>query len=149
MKSILIAIIVSSIISTTGYKSIAYAPIEYRDNQENGENVNNLSGEKLYKKRLAAIAYKKGLTYEKVKEIEAVIGGGEFNKDICPNGESTWNPNAIGDGGKSYGLTQINLSAHPDITKEQALDPEFSLNFIVDQFLKGNEWKWSCYKMVK
>ena len=45
----------------------------------------------------------------------------------------------------SWGLWQINLDAHPDITKEQARDPLFSTRFASDEWEKGNAWKWTCY----
>lgn len=62
--------------------------------------------------------------------------------------ESHFNPNAIGDNGTSFGLAQIHLPAHPNITKEQALDPKFAIEFITSEFQKGNQWKWSCYKKL-
>lgn len=95
-------------------------------------------------KRLEEIAKEKGLPENKVQEIKETIGGVPGTK--CPSGESTWNPNAIGDGGTSHGLVQIHLPAHPDITEEQAHDPEFALNFIVDEFKQGNEKKWTCWR---
>lgn len=100
-----------------------------------------------YKDELHAIAEAKGLPESKVREIEGVIGGDGVNK-ICPNGESGWHPNAVGDNGTSFGLVQIHLPAHPNVTREQAENPTFALNFIVDEFLKGNEWKWTCWKVL-
>ena len=107
----------------------------------------NPEQEKKYKAELRAIATAKGLPEAKIRQIEGVIGGDGINK-ICPNGESGWHPDAIGDNGTSFGLVQIHLLAHPNITREQALNPTFALNFIVDEFLKGNEWKWTCYKAI-
>ena len=62
--------------------------------------------------------------------------------------ECSFNPNAIGDNGTSFGLAQIHLPAHPNITKEQALDPKFAIEFITSEFQKGNQWKWTCYKKL-
>lgn len=45
----------------------------------------------------------------------------------------------------SWGVAQINLPYHPEITKAQALNPFWSINWMADQWLKGNEWKWSCW----
>jgi hypothetical protein len=96
---------------------------------------------------LWAIATAKGLPEAKIRQIEVVIGGNPAHPSpICPNGESNWDPSAIGDNGDSAGLVQINAPAHPEITREQALNPTFALNFIVDEFLSNNEWKWTCYK---
>jgi hypothetical protein len=43
---------------------------------------------------------------------------------------------------ESYGIAQIHLPSHPHITKQQALDVKFSLQFLKDEILAGNEWKW-------
>jgi soluble lytic murein transglycosylase-like protein len=60
--------------------------------------------------------------------------------------ESGYDPNALGDGGESRGLTQINKPAHPNISDEQAFDIEFSLNFLAENLSKGNGKMWTCYK---
>lgn len=49
---------------------------------------------------------------------------------------------------RSYGLSQIHLPAHPTITKEQALNPIFSLDWMTDQFAAGNENMWSCTRLL-
>lgn len=100
-----------------------------------------------YKNELRAISKAKGLSEGKMREIEGVIGGDGVNK-LCPNGESGWHPDAVGDKGTSFGLVQIHLPAHPHITKEQALNPTFALNFIVDEFLLGHERKWTCWRVM-
>lgn len=46
----------------------------------------------------------------------------------------------------SWGISQIHLPDHPKITKAQALDPEFAVEFIVKEFNNNNSWMWSCYK---
>lgn len=43
--------------------------------------------------------------------------------------ESGFRPNAVGDNGSSFGFFQIHLPAHPDISKEQAMDPQFNLDW--------------------
>lgn len=42
----------------------------------------------------------------------------------------------------SYGLGQIHLPSHPSITKEQALDPEFSIKWMAANF---ENTKWYGY----
>lgn len=59
--------------------------------------------------------------------------------------ESKGDPHAIGDNGTSYGLVQIHLPDHPGITKKQAFDPEFAVNYLAEQVSKGNGHMWSCY----
>ena len=62
------------------------------------------------------------------------------------NCESRYNPNAVGDGGKSYGLVQIHLPSHPNITKAQALDSEYAINFLAKNLAKGNGKIWTCWR---
>jgi hypothetical protein len=60
--------------------------------------------------------------------------------------ESQWNPNA--DNGYDRGLVQINRKAWPEITDEQAFDPEFSLHFTAEKISEGKGYMWvagNCY----
>lgn len=50
---------------------------------------------------------------------------------------------------KSYGLAQINLPANKDVTKEQATNPDFALDFMASNIAKGKANMWSCYKIIK
>lgn len=45
----------------------------------------------------------------------------------------------------SWGVAQIHLPSHPSITRAQALDPEFALEWSAKQFKAGNARMWSCY----
>lgn len=49
---------------------------------------------------------------------------------------------------ESYGLAQINLPSHPDISYAQATDPEFSINYMATQMAKGKASQWSCYRKI-
>lgn len=62
--------------------------------------------------------------------------------------ESYFDPAAVGDSGQSFGLSQIYLPAHPDITKEQALDPDFALNFLAYHLSKEQGYLWTCYRQM-
>jgi len=63
--------------------------------------------------------------------------------------ESTFNPNAVGDHGQSFGLSQIHLpSWRGQITKEQALDPEFAIKFLAEKLSKGQGKLWTCYRNI-
>lgn len=66
------------------------------------------------------------------------------------NQESGFNPNAsnVSDKERSYGLGQINLNAHPEITKEQATDPGFAINFVANR-LKNMINKYGLYEGVQ
>lgn len=59
--------------------------------------------------------------------------------------ESGLNKDAIGDNGTSFGIAQLHLPAHPEITKAQALDPLWSINYAAKQFAEGHQKLWSCF----
>lgn len=54
----------------------------------------------------------------------------------------------IGDREQSFGLVQIHLPAHPSITKEQAKDPEFALEFLAKNIAAGKSSMWTCAKQL-
>lgn len=62
--------------------------------------------------------------------------------------ESGLNPASVGDHGTSFGLWQIHLPAHPDITKEQALDPVWSTRWAAQMFAKGYASRWTCARLL-
>ncbi len=43
----------------------------------------------------------------------------------------------------SFGLAQINLDWNPDVTREQAQDPDFALNFLASNLKAGKCYLWS------
>lgn len=48
----------------------------------------------------------------------------------------------------SWGLVQIHLPAHPTITREEATDPRFALDFMAKNFAAGKASMWSCYTKI-
>lgn len=73
------------------------------------------------------------------------------NREILTNVltcESRLSASAVGDSGASYGVAQINLPSHPTISKEEALDPEFAINFAAKEFSVGHASLWSCYRIL-
>lgn len=47
----------------------------------------------------------------------------------------------------SWGIAQINLIAHPNVSKEQATDISFALDFLIENYKQGNApamW-YTCY----
>jgi len=60
--------------------------------------------------------------------------------------ESSLSPTAIGDNGNSIGIAQIDLIYHTDITREQAFDPEFSIDYLAREISLGNGPRWTCYR---
>lgn len=61
--------------------------------------------------------------------------------------ESSYRPLAVGDSGKSFGLVQIHLPSHPYVTREQAFDPDFALDFLAKNLAKNKGKMWTCYRM--
>lgn len=62
--------------------------------------------------------------------------------------ESGWNKDAIGDHGTSYGLVQIHLPDHPEISIAQATDPGFAIDWAAKMWRDGHAHDWSCYAMT-
>lgn len=62
--------------------------------------------------------------------------------------ESSYNPNAVGDGGTSHGLSQIHLPAHKTVSLDEARDPKFAIEFMAENFGKGNAPIWTCYRLT-
>lgn len=46
----------------------------------------------------------------------------------------------------SWGVAQIHLPAHKDITKEEALDPVFAVDWAASEFAAGRAYEWTCYR---
>lgn len=47
----------------------------------------------------------------------------------------------------SWGISQIDLDYWPEITKVEALDEDFALNFMASKLSQGQGHLWSCYRM--
>lgn len=64
--------------------------------------------------------------------------------------ESRLNPNAIGDHGTSYGLYQLHLPAHPDISKENAENIIWSTQWTINEIRKNSCKIWTtCEDTMK
>lgn len=48
----------------------------------------------------------------------------------------------------SWGIAQINLGAHPDITRLQALDERFAIAWTVEEFALGQQHMWTCARKL-
>ena len=63
--------------------------------------------------------------------------------------ESRFNPLAHNPNGEdSWGLVQINLDSHPEITKEQAINTNFSINYLAENISNGKGRMWSSYRAI-
>jgi len=54
----------------------------------------------------------------------------------------------VGDREQSYGLVQIHLPAHPNITKAQATNTDFATDFLAKNIAAGHASMWSCFKTL-
>ena len=48
----------------------------------------------------------------------------------------------------SWGVCQIHLPSHPDVSKEQALDVEFCVDFTIQKFNEGKARLWTGYRLL-
>lgn len=64
------------------------------------------------------------------------------------NCESSYNYKAVGDGGKSFGLSQIHKPSHPSITYEESTNPDFALDFMAKNIANGKGSMWTCYRKL-
>ena len=65
--------------------------------------------------------------------------------------ESSFNPNNHTESSRenSWGLVQINLKAHPEITKEEAVDPDFALTYLAKNLAAGRGGMWTCFYLTR
>lgn len=47
---------------------------------------------------------------------------------------------------KSYGIAQIHLPDNPEVTREQAIDPAFAVEFMAKKFAEGRQRMWMGYE---
>lgn len=47
---------------------------------------------------------------------------------------------------KSYGICQIHLPDHPNVSYEEAIDPEFCVEFMAKKFAEGKHKIWMGYE---
>lgn len=62
--------------------------------------------------------------------------------------ESRFKRDAVGDHGTSYGIAQIHLPAHPEVSKEEAMDPRFAVGWSIEKW-KENPEIWSCTQITR
>ena len=86
-----------------------------------------------------------------VERYTRVYGVLEQKRDILAvmKCESGFNALAVGDKNTSFGLSQIHLPAHPEVTKGQAFDPSFAVEFMVKGFAEHKQSMWTCYSKLQ
>lgn len=93
-----------------------------------------------------------GCTYSRTDIFSFVEKRLEGNKDkeailATIKCESDFDHKAVGDKGDSLGLVQINLPSWPQISRQEAFDPTFAMDFIIEQFRLGHQKFWTCYRI--
>lgn len=49
---------------------------------------------------------------------------------------------------ESYGVCQINLPSHPEVSKDEAMDPAFCIEWTAAQFAAGNASMWTEWRLL-
>lgn len=95
--------------------------------------------------RIAFYAEKYGVSYADMHRVVSCETAGTFDPKI-----QSYVPDSSGPGGRedSWGLAQIHLPAH-NVTREQAQDMEFALNFMAKHFARGEHRMWTCWGMTE
>lgn len=83
---------------------------------------------------------------DRIKHYAELYSVSEEVMNVVVKCESSYNPDALGDGGQSRGIVQIHGPSHPTISDAQAYEIEFSLNFLADNLSKGQGRMWTCYR---
>lgn len=114
----------------------------------------------------ADIATRRELVREKIDELAAKYGANASemyatiarceNKELDPDQQSGHRYNfespkrgiVKGEQEQSFGLAMIHLPDHPDISKSEATDPEFALDWMAQEFAKGREKQWTCHTLL-
>lgn len=47
---------------------------------------------------------------------------------------------------QSYGIAMIHLPDNPSVTKEEAINPEFAVEFMAKEFALGHQHRWMGYE---
>lgn len=151
ISGVLLAIVISNIPSTTSYEA-NLDPIVIEEKTVWTEQELFLYAEKY--------AEKHNVSKDKMIEVidcEApwsMINGVKSyslnntqSKHKYNEGQIQRNPSwgAVGDYERSFGPVQIHEPAHPEITREQANDPDFAINYLASEIAAGRGNKWSCY----
>lgn len=48
----------------------------------------------------------------------------------------------------SFGIAQIHLPSHPQVSKAEAQDPDYAVRFMAQHFQTGNHHLWTCFRKL-
>lgn len=78
----------------------------------------------------------------------SIYGVSAYVMDEVISCESQWNTTAVSPT-MDFGISQIHLASHPDITKTEAFNPTFSVTWMAQQFAEGHADEWTCYRNLQ
>ena len=84
-----------------------------------------------------------------IAEYSAEFGVASSTLNAVIKCESGGDKNAVGDFGTSFGLVQIHLPSHPELTKDQAFDPAFSIRYLAKKISIGHGYLWTCFRALR
>lgn len=70
-------------------------------------------------------------------ESQYKVGQSEYPDVNGPNGRED-----------SWGVAQIHLPDHPDVSREQAQDIPFAVDWAAKEFAAGRATQWTCYRLL-
>jgi len=89
------------------------------------------------------------LAPDQIGQVAAEAGFAGYGRSVAvaiAGAESGGRPDAVGDGGTSFGLWQIHVTAHPDVSRECALDPPCAARATFRISRAGTDWTaWTTY----
>lgn len=93
-------------------------------------------------------------TLARTKAVQAGLDPDQVYKTIDCETAGTWNPKIQSEYVKngvredSWGLAQIYLPAWPSVSKDEATDGVFAIDFLIDKWVHGERNKWTCYRLL-
>ena len=84
-----------------------------------------------------------------IDQASVIYGVSTSTIEYVLNNESGYKSNAVGDQGCSIGISQLNLCANPEITRVQALDPIWSIDYLSWNIYQHNGDMWTGYRLWK
>lgn len=95
---------------------------------------------------IAQYANEYGVSSWLMEKVISCETGGTYDPSIQSFIIDSTGPNGHED---SWGLAQIHLPDHPDVTRVEAQDENFALKFMASNIAAGNAWMWTCYRNLR
>ncbi len=110
-------------------------PAERLDSEDSGESKSQVASP--YVQTIKRVSKEYGIDWKMIYAVCLV--------------ESNCDTGRVGDNGESFGAFQIHLPSHPDITKEQATNFEWSLRWTIkncDRYSDSLKWFGACHNGI-